>query len=125
MSPPATENTMVLCCESATSHGAAERTPATVAPKPNKTNNDGSAQQSSVPTEENNEMYWSPNERVASFCSIGNALTSPTPIRNETHRASYPWGLPALSLSPPEHHCQYVEGQPHCCSRAPGGIDHC
>ncbi len=50
-----------LCCESDTSHGTAASADATVAPSPTSTSNDGSAQQSNVPTEENSERYCSQN----------------------------------------------------------------
>src|SRR5437868_4637904 len=55
MSAPETANTTRLWCESATSHGAADKNDATVAPSPSSTRSDGSAQHNSVPTEVNSE----------------------------------------------------------------------
>jgi hypothetical protein len=54
MSIPETMKTQFLWCESATSHGAAARKPATVAPSPSRTNSEGKAQHSSVPKDVNN-----------------------------------------------------------------------
>src|SRR5262249_60253778 len=55
MSAPETRNTTLLCRESVTSHGTAERNEATVAPSPSRTRSDGSAQQSSVPNDVNRD----------------------------------------------------------------------
>lgn len=51
MSMPEIAKTQVLRWDSVTSHGTAERKAATVVPSPNRTSNDGRAQQSSVPSE--------------------------------------------------------------------------
>jgi hypothetical protein len=48
---PEIVNVHCLCRESATSHGMKESIEATDAPKPKSTSNDGSAQQSKVPTD--------------------------------------------------------------------------
>jgi hypothetical protein len=45
---PETPNVQCLCFDSVTSHGINESMEATEVPKPNKTSNEGSAQQSNV-----------------------------------------------------------------------------
>lgn len=52
---PEIPNVKDLWCESVTSQGRAASVEATVAPNPTRTSTDGSAQQSSVPTEPNRE----------------------------------------------------------------------
>jgi hypothetical protein len=52
---PETAKTHVLCRESVTSHGTADKNDATVAPRPSNTKSDGSAQQSNVPNDVNRD----------------------------------------------------------------------
>ena len=52
MSAPDAAKTHALRRDSVTSQGAAESADATVAPRPSSTSSEGSAQQSSVPSEE-------------------------------------------------------------------------
>src|SRR5205085_5388416 len=56
-SRPATEKVQFLWRESVISHGADETTEATVAPNPNRTKSNGSAQHNSVPNEVNSARY--------------------------------------------------------------------
>jgi hypothetical protein len=52
---PEIANVQFLCRDNVTSHGNDDSVDATEAPKPAKTSSEGSAQQSSVPTELNRE----------------------------------------------------------------------
>jgi hypothetical protein len=52
---PDTANVNPLCRDRTTSHGIEDSMEATDAPSPNRTSKDGSAQQSSVPTDVNSE----------------------------------------------------------------------
>ena len=52
---PETENVQCLCRESTTSHGMRDSVDATDAPKPKRTSNEGSAQQSRVLSDVNRE----------------------------------------------------------------------
>lgn len=54
-------NVQFLWRDKVTSQGAAESADATVAPSPKRTSNDGKAQQSKVPTDENNDRYCGQN----------------------------------------------------------------
>lgn len=55
MSPPDIANIHCLCRDNVTSHGKNERVDATDAPNPNRTSSEGSAQQSRVLKDVNNE----------------------------------------------------------------------
>src|SRR5260370_13429727 len=57
ISSPAIANVQFLCLDNVISHGADETTDATVAPNPNRTNSDGSAQHNSVLSDVKSDKY--------------------------------------------------------------------
>src|SRR5690242_11672624 len=120
---PATTKIQLLCDDNVTSQGAADSNEATVAPSPNNTSSDGSAQQSRVPADVNSDTYCSQNERRTGAAVWFIAL--PAPRRSAECPLSGPCSPPGSLLLPP-HACLLCQGPLSSpLSRAPAAAGRC